>query len=211
MPLAVAGRSSRLLLRLTGESVVKVIAFLGSPRPGGNSDTLLSHALRAIDVSRNTVRLYRLDELNIAPCRNCGACESGGGCVVDDDMQDIYRDIREADRIIVASPIFFMGLAAQTKLMIDRCQPFWYERYVLKRPIPEGPAGRKGLLLVVGGMKKETGGQCAEATATAFFRSVSVAAHETLIYLGIDEKGAIGSHPTALGDAFEAGTRLMTP
>jgi hypothetical protein len=94
--------------------------------------------------------------------------------------------------------------------MIDRCQAFWCEKYLLKKTIPEGPNGRKGLLLVVGGMKKEIGIQCSETTAKAFFRTISVPEHETLSFLGVDAKGAIHEHPTALKEATEAGRRLVS-
>ena len=94
--------------------------------------------------------------------------------------------------------------------MIDRCQSFWCEKYLLKKPIPGGKYGRKGLLLLVGGMKKEIGIQCSEATAKAFFRTISVPEHSTLSFMGVDAKGAILEHPTALKDAFEAGQNLIT-
>ena len=57
-------------------------------------------------------------------------------------------------------------------------------------------------------MKKEIGIQCAEAAAKAFFRSISIPLHETLSFTGVDKKGAILQHPTALKDAYEAGKRL---
>jgi len=95
--------------------------------------------------------------------------------------------------------------------MIDRCQSFWCEKYLLKKTIPAGANGRKGLLLLVGGMNKQAGIECSEVTAKAFFRTVSVPDHETLGYLGVDVKGEIRNHPTALTDAFEAGKRLVTP
>jgi hypothetical protein len=58
-------------------------------------------------------------------------------------------------------------------------------------------------------MKKETGIECAGATAKAFFRTISVKEHKTLGFLGIDAKGAILGHPTALTDAFHAGKDLV--
>ena len=188
---------------------MKVIAFLGSPREGGNSELLLREAIRAVEESGSDVRLFTLNQMNIMPCQNCGGCDETGICIFDDDMTQIYDAIRAADRIILASPIFFFGLSAQAKIMIDRCQAFWCEKYLLKKSIPEGPYGRKGLLLLVGGMKKEIGIQCSEATAKAFFRTVSVPEHKTLGYLGVDAKGAILKHPTALKDAYEAGKELV--
>lgn len=188
---------------------MKVIAFQGSPRIDGNTDILLKETLKPIEQARHEIRLFNLNFMNIKPCQDCGGCDKTGRCIINDDMDEIYDAIREADRIILASPIFFFGLSAQAKIMIDRCQSFWCKKYLLKKTIPEGPYGRKGLLLLVGGMKKEISVQCAEATAKAFFRTISVSEHETLSFTGIDAKGAILEHPTALKDAHIAGKKLI--
>ncbi len=188
---------------------MKILAFQGSPRIEGNTDMLLKETLKPVYESGHEIRLFKLNYMNIKPCQDCSGCDKTGECIINDDMDGIYDAIREADRIILASPIFFFGLSAQSKIMIDRCQAFWCEKYLLKRPIPEGRYGRKGLLLLVGGMKKEIGIQCAETTAKAFFRTISVSEHSTLSFLGIDVKGAILQHPTALKDACSAGKRLI--
>lgn len=188
---------------------IKTIAFFGSPRKDGNTDLLLQEAVKGIESAGLSVKIFRLNLMNIKPCQNCGGCEETGECIINDDMAEIYRDIRTADRVVLASPIFFFSLSAQSKTMIDRCQSFWCEKYLLKKPIPGGEYGRKGLLLLVGGMKKEIGIQCAEATAMAFFRTISVPEHKTLSYLGVDAKGAILEHPAALREAFEAGRNLV--
>jgi multimeric flavodoxin WrbA len=188
---------------------MKVIAFLGSPRRDGNTELLLKEAVKGVETSGSSVRAFNLNLMRISPCQNCGGCENTGKCIIEDEMLQIYEAIRTADRIILASPIFFFGLSAQSKLMIDRCQAFWCEKYLLKKPIPEGKYGRKGLLLLVAGMKKDTVIKCAEETAKAFFRTVSVPKHKTLSFLGIDAKGAILKHPTALKKAFEAGKDMV--
>ena len=164
--------------------------------------------MRPIADAGHEIEPFNLPRMIIKPCQNCGGCDASGICIVKDDMASVSAAIRAADRIILASPIFFFGLSAQAKTMIDRCQAFWCEKYLLQRPLPEGPFGRKGLLLLVGGMKKEEGVQCSGTTARAFFRTISVPTHETLSFLGIDAKGAISGHPTALSDAAEAGRRL---
>jgi multimeric flavodoxin WrbA len=187
---------------------VKIVVFRGSPRREGNTDILVAETLKAVG-DRNEVIPFTLNDMNIRPCQNCGGCDDTGKCVQTDDMDDIYTAIRDADRVILASPIFFFGLSAQAKIMIDRCQAFWCEKYLLKKTLPSGPYGRKGLLLLVGGMKKEAGIQCAGATATAFFRTISVPEHQTLSYLSIDSKGSILNHPSALKDAYEAGMELV--
>ncbi len=189
---------------------MKVVAFNASPRPGGNSEILLEAAVKPIAEAGHEVTLFRLNQMRLKPCQNCGGCDTIGKCIIHDDMADIYDALRTADRVILASPIFFFALSAQAKIMIDRCQAFWCEKYLMKRPIEPGTDGRKGLLMLVGGMKKDIGVQCSDACAKAFFRTVSVPEHATLAFLAVDEKGAIFEHPTALRDAAEAGIKLIT-
>lgn len=189
---------------------MKIVAFNGSPRKNGNTELLLSETTKGIRERGHEVLIYNLNDMNIRPCQDCGGCDKTGECIISDDMGRIYVSIREADRIILASPIFFFGLSAQAKIMIDRCQAFWCEKYLLKKPMSDGQYGKKGLLVLVGGMKKEIGVQCAEATAKAFFRTVSVNKHDTLSFLGIDAKGAVLENPDALNDAYQAGIRLIS-
>jgi NAD(P)H-dependent FMN reductase len=185
---------------------VNLIAFHGSPRKGGNTELLLEAALRGAGME---ARVFKLNEMNIRPCQDCGECTETGVCTVEDDMVQVAAAIREADRIVLASPVFFMGLSAQAKTMIDRCQQFWCEKYLLKRTIPPGDLGRRGLLLLVGGMRRKMGIDCCKTAATAFFRTVSVPEHATISYMGVDGKGDIEKHPTALGEALEAGRELV--
>ncbi len=188
---------------------MKTVAFLGSPRKDGNTELLLKETLRGIEDAGLIVQIFNLNSMNIQPCQDCGGCDKTGECVIHDDMDQIYVAIKSADRIILASPIFFLSLSAQTKAMIDRCQSFWYEKYILKKPVSAGRFGRKGLLLIVGGMKNETGMQCAEACVKAFFRTVSVSEHEILSITGIDKKGEILRYPAVLKDAYKAGKKLV--
>jgi len=188
---------------------VKVRAFLGSPRVDGNTELLLNETVRAVRELGHEIKVRKLNLMRIKPCQDCGGCDKNGICIINDDMVKVYKDIREADRIILASPIFFFGMSAQAKAMVDRCQSFWCEKYLLKKTIPEGPHGRKGLLILVGGMKKDIGIHCGDATAKAFFRTVSVPSHEVLGFLQVDAKGAILEHPTALKEAYEAGRMLV--
>jgi multimeric flavodoxin WrbA len=187
---------------------LKIIAFNGSPRPGGNTEVLLTEALKPLREAGHDIRVFNLNSMVFKPCQDCGGCTKTGICIHDDAMTEIYAAIREADRIILASPIFFYSLSAQAKAMVDRCQAFWCEKYLLKKIIPASPQGRKGMLLLAGGMKKEDGKNCAEAVAKGFFRTCSVPEHDTLFFGGIDAKGDIQKHPTALKEVYEAGKRL---
>lgn len=190
---------------------MKIVAFNGSPRKGGNTQLLLQEAVRGAKEQGAEATVFDLNWMNIKPCQNCGGCAETGKCIIPDNMQRVHEEIRAADRIIVASPIFFFGLTGQMKIMIDRCQPFWYEKYIHQKPVPLGPLGRKGLVLLIGGMKRSPrnkGFECSEIMARVFLRTVNVPEHAVLEFDGVDHLGAIKEHPTALKEGYEAGRTL---
>lgn len=191
------------------EGRLKVLAIAGSPRRGGNTDLLLQEVIAGAESGGAEVKRIVLSELSIAPCRHCDRCLEAGRCAIEDDMQWIYSDLRAADRLVIASPIFFMGPTAQTKAMIDRCQALWVVKYVLKLPVViSGGQERKGLFISVGGTRGAKLFEPALATIKIWFKTLDVTYSGDLLFRGTDERGAIAQHPTALRDAFTAGKRL---
>ena len=133
---------------------IKVLAFAGSPRRHGNSETLLDWVLGGMNADPDVViEKVPLTDANINPCRGCNACEKLNKCVQRDGM-DIYHDkIVAADVILLSSPIYCMGIASQPKALIDRAQVFRSRKYVLKLPIvpPERKDKRLGVFLASAG------------------------------------------------------------
>lgn len=187
----------------------RLLAIAGSPRRNGNTDLLLKEVVRGAESEGAEVKAIFLRDLCIAPCRHCDSCVAMGRCVVEDDMQWIHVELRRADRLALASPIFFMGLTAQTKAMIDRCQALWVLKHVLKLPVATNEGWeRRGLFISVGGTKGPRLFQPAIATVKIFFKTLEFTYAGDLLYRSIDEKGAILKHPTALREAFAAGQKL---
>jgi multimeric flavodoxin WrbA len=188
---------------------LKILGIAGSPRKDGNTDLLLEQVLAGVSNEQNEIKKVVLRELRINFCRHCGGCLKTGTCVQQDDMKWLHRDLREADYIILASPIFFMALAAQTKAMIDRCQALWVMKHILKVPVSIPPGKeRKGIFISVGGTKFDNLFEPSRATLKAWFSTLEVKSHGELTFRSIDEKGAISKHPTALQDAYNLGKRL---
>ncbi len=188
---------------------LKVLGIAGSPRRDGNTDHLLRQVMAGASSSGVKTKTVVLSELNIAPCRHCDGCINTGKCVVDDDMQWLHTDIRETDHIVLASPIFFMGVTAQTKAMIDRCQALWVIKYVLKLPVAINPyKERSGVFISVGGSKLHNLFEPAKATVKSWFTTLDIKYTGELVFSGIDENGSIRLHPTALKDAFSIGQKL---
>ena len=189
---------------------LKVLGIAGSPRRDGNTDHLLQQVVAGIASQGIEAKTVILSELNISPCRHCDGCIKTGKCVIDDDMQQLHTDLREADRLVLASPIFFMGVTAQAKAMIDRCQALWVIKYVLELPVAINPdRERKGIFVSVGGTKLHNLFQPAMATVKSWFLALDIKYDGELVFSEIDEKGAILRHPTALKEAFVAGQKLV--
>ena len=98
-----------------------------------------------------------------------------GICAVNDDMQKIYPRIVEASGIIVASPIYFMGVSAQLKAFIDRFQVFWSRKYILHLPVREDGVAAKGFFIATAA-RRESEGLFAGAikTVKSFFHVIDV-------------------------------------
>ena len=190
--------------------MLRVLGIAGSPRRGGNTDLLLAEVMRGAASSGAKVRTITLNELTIAPCQHCDGCLETGRCKVEDDMQMVYSELMKAYRLVLASPVYFMGVTAQTKAMIDRCQALWVRRYILKQPpLGSRQVKRKGLFISVSGTKSANLFQPAMATVKSWFRTLDVIYAGELLFPGVGEKGAIAKHPDALHQAFLAGQGLV--
>lgn len=193
---------------------IKILAFAGSPRRHGNSETLLDWVLDSMIAEPDViVEKVPLEEADIHPCRGCNACEKLNKCVQRDGL-DIYHDkIIAADIILLSSPIYCMGIASQPKALIDRAQVFRSRKYVLKLPIvpPERKGKRLGVFLATAGQNWSFVFDAAIPSVKCFFHVIDIkdADISYLMINGVDEKGAIDLHPTARTDARILGRSLI--
>jgi multimeric flavodoxin WrbA len=184
---------------------LKILGIMGSPRTGGNTDLLLGEALKGARSLGAATEKIEADKLRIAPCREIYACLKDGRCVIKDDMNDIYPKLLGADVIIVASPIFFYTISAQLMPLISRCQALWARRYILKdlnTPL------KKGAFIAVGATRGAKLFDGPKLTMKYFFQAINAEYTDELLIRGVDKKGEIKEHPTALTDAYDLGRRL---
>jgi len=179
---------------------------MGSPRIKGNTDLLLDEALKGAQSQGAEIEKIVVDKLKIAPCKEYYGCLRDGDCVIRDDMDGIYPKLLEADRIVVASPIFFYGITAQVKALIDRCQAIWARKYVLKQNLSDKE--RKGAFIAVGATKGKQLFDGSILVIKYFFKAIDVSYVDELFIRGVDKRGEIKDQPKALSEAFELGKRL---
>jgi multimeric flavodoxin WrbA len=99
---------------------MKVIGIVGSPRKNGNTELLTKHTLKAISEEGLDTELIRLAGLEIRPCTACMACKKQEACSIEDDLFPIYLKMREADGIILASPVYYGSATALIKALMER-------------------------------------------------------------------------------------------
>ncbi len=187
---------------------MKVVGINGSPRKGGNTEILLNEALRGAQTSGAETEGIVLNDLNFFPCQEqeYAKVDQDGLSVIKDDMHCVFRAMSQANSIILASPIFFGSLSAQTKMMIDRFQCIWVSKVLLKKRI--FTERKHGALILVQASHKKEFFQNAKFITRQFFHNINVTYQEELFCPGFDDKGKILESPSLLKKAFELGNRM---
>lgn len=162
---------------------MRILGILGSPRINGNTDKLLNKVLGRFEDKRNKIEKVIISSYKIAPCRECIGCKTTGRCIIEDEMQKIYKEIYLADVVVLASPIFFMSLPAHVKAMIDRCQSIWVKKYILKKKNKK----KKGIFIAVAGTKRKNIFKGAISIVKAFFSTINAEYSEEILLAGTDE------------------------
>jgi len=189
---------------------IKVLGISTSPRASSNSDLLLQQALAGAESAGAETEYIGLRDLNIAPCIECNSCYKNGACVVEDDYQMLSSKMLEADRLIFATPIFFMTVCAQAKALIDRCQCLWAHKYVLKQPLQTTGRDRRAMVIAVGGTKSKKMFDSVRLTAKYFLDVLEMNYAANLFVNKIDEPGQVKQHPSAMDEAFRLGRELVS-
>ena len=187
---------------------MKMLVVLGSPRKGGNGETLARKVAEAVEQGGGTVEYIRLNDLNLRPCQGCGGCDKTGICVIEDDMTAVYQAVDDADRILLVSPVYFYGLSAQCKIFGDRLQARWSRRYQLKERFRENE-GRKGYLLSTAA----TGGpkifDCSILTTRYIYDAMDVEYGGELLVKGVDKRKAVLEVPDEMVRAEQFGRDIV--
>jgi arsenite transporter/arsenate reductase (thioredoxin) len=183
---------------------MNIIGLQGSPRKNGNTHDLLSMFMEEAKKYGSVTETITPHTLDIHPCRELVLCEKKGVCPIKDDMnKNIYSMIKNADLIVLASPLFFYNVPAQTKALIDRCQMFWGRKYKLNLHDPREQI-RQGFLLSCGASGGKKLFQGIELTAKVFFDAISAKYNGKLTYRHIESPGQMAAHPTVKKDIQQA-------
>ena len=99
---------------------MRITVIVGSPRKGGNTETLADSLIKGAQSAGADVVKYTLRGKKIAPCVNCDYCQTHDRCAIDDDMAEVYAQLLHTDALVFATPIYFYTMSAQLKAVLDR-------------------------------------------------------------------------------------------
>ena len=176
----------------------KIVILIGSQRKNGNTD-LLAQSFAEGAREHNEVELISVANHTVKPCTGCNYCYKNDAhlCCQKDDMNEIYDKLREADVLVITSPVYFYGISAQLKAVVDR----------LHSPIRKNFRIRKMALLSVGA---DTMPELFDAIIAQYRLSLNYFSFEDLGMVpvrGVEEKGSIEGN-AALKEAYELGLSI---
>jgi multimeric flavodoxin WrbA len=184
----------------------QVLVILGSPRKKGNSSTLAARIAQAAKSTGAEVETLFLQDLKISPCRGCDTCQAhdSKGCAIKDDMQEIYSKLIKADAWVIASPVYWFTMSAQTKIFMDRC-------YALSAYAKNPFAGKRIAIAMSYGDIDAVKSGCVNALRTfqdAFRYTGSKIVG--MVYGSAMKAGEIANNKVLMREAEELGKRLVT-
>jgi len=182
----------------------KIVIVKGSPRREGNSAILAEQLAEGARSAGARVESFYLHYMDIDACDACDTCQSEPyrGCIIGDDMQILYPKLLDADAIVIASPVYWFTVSAQTKLFMDRC-------YALVGKDGYALRGKKvGIVMTYGDTDPFSSGAVnAFRTFQDGFRFIG-AEIAGFVYGSASAPGDIRSDTAAMARAYDLGTRL---
>ena len=181
---------------------MKVVGIIGSPRRGGNTETLVEKVLAGAAAAGAETKAFRLNEMNIRGCQACYHCKEHDRCRQDDDMAQIYRALLAADGIVLGSPVYMGYVTAQAKL-------FMYRLFAFLRPGLSStfPPGKKFVMVYSqgGGGDREVVYGLTQRLGRIFGLQVKGIVGSN----GMNDPNAAKGNPALLEEAFRLGRELV--
>ncbi len=180
---------------------MKILGIVGSPRIGSNTDVLMERALAGAKAAGADVEKIILDRLEINPCRHCDSCVADGECAQADDMIVLYDKIRQADGLVLGTPIYWWGPTAQMKAFLDR----WYA--ISGDAVMHRLAGKRVALLFAFGDTDPSTADPANAilTASMSYLRMSIVGR---VFASAWRRGDIFKSPEKLDEAYQLGQTI---
>ena len=186
---------------------MRIIGFNASPRTNGNTAWSLRQILDGADEAGADTTIFNTGELNISPCTGCLGCTKGGGCIIADDMQQIYTALKQADALVLGSPLYMAQMSGQAKVFTDRLFAQITPRF--SPSFKEENAGKKLILLFTQGNPDQSRFQTYYDYTKSMYQLLEFDVQDLLVVTGT--RSIQASENTTLRDKLRsAGKRLAS-
>jgi multimeric flavodoxin WrbA len=188
-----------------------LVALNGSPKRGTSIDLLVEAVCEGAREAGGTTRHLRCAELSVRPCVACGPDATPGYCIFNDEMDLVYALLEPAHAIVVASPVYFDGVSAQLKLVMDRCNcitPLVTLKSGAEDFVPRWQRTRRGIFVTACGSAHTH--ELAERSVRGFLKWIGAKWEETLLWKHADnEMGSVSRNAELMAHARALGRRLI--
>ena len=188
---------------------MKVVSLLGSPRRNGNSTQLAETVASVFEEKGNQVQRFFLNEIEFKGCQACRACKGKSEiCIVDDDLAPVLEAVKEADVIIMATPVYWGDVSAQLKTFIDRTYSYLTPNFMTEEVKHRLPQGKKLVFIQSQGAPPEIYNDVFDRY-NSFFKALDYFA-ETHMLRGceMNELGALKNREDLVNGALEIAAKI---
>jgi multimeric flavodoxin WrbA len=184
---------------------MKIIALLGSPRPEGNSAVLAKAFLDACQSSGATVETYFLNQMQYRGCQACMSCKTKTeACILEDDMTPVYEAIRQADVLVLASPVYFGSFSGQLKTAFDRFYAYLDVNFACRLPV-----GKQSVFILTQGNPDEELFKDIFPRYETFLKWLNFSRNHLIRACGLQGPGEVKDRPQALQQAVDTAKTVM--
>jgi len=187
-----------------------IVTLLGSPLLG-NTALLLNQAISGAEEAGATVVQYHVPLLKFSPCMEFGFCKNYPTCQIEDELtQRIIPTLANANGFIIATPVMTMGVPGALKTFMDRCQVFYYAKYVRKNPLvsAELRKTRRTLVLSISGMNVPENFDGLMQTTRTYCDIIDSPIMDTVLVRDMDTILDLNTRPDILKEAHDKGVEL---
>lgn len=188
----------------------KIVALLGSPRANGNSSAIAGRFMKSAKKYGGKTKTYSLNKLKFRGCQACMMCKKKlDRCALKDDLEPVLDDIRDADVLVLATPVYFADITAQMKMFIDRTFSYYVPDF-LNKPVPSRLSPGKQLVFIqTQAQPEENFFNDIYPKYEFFFQFLGFKDNHLIRVTGVNEEGDAVKQESIMNQAEDLATKII--
>jgi multimeric flavodoxin WrbA len=186
---------------------MKIVAVLGSPRPESNSAGLAQRLLDAAEGLGAEVQTYFVNHMDFKGCQGCESCKTTSDrCILEDQLTPVLEAIKQADTMVMASPVYFGDISGRLKCFFDRTYSYFNPDFSSRLP-----RGKQAVFILVQAQPEESEFNDIFPRYERWLKLYGFSPIYRLRATGVKAPGDINRQTRVLEEAAALARKLMTP